>query len=1065
MAATKNYHTGNGSTTEYSFTFPYLNLSDIKVKLDGVTTTAYTLKPTNNPTIVNFTSAPANNVPILIYRDTGVATANTVHAAGSAITATSLNNNQTQTLYALEELENSIEKGDIYNYANASHSNGSSAPTSPNEGDTWFDTVSGRSYIYYTDTDTSQWVETSPTNDPSAAPTVHNSDVTFLGDDYDVVWDKSDNAFEFEDNAKAKFGTGSDLLIYHDGSHSYIAEDSSGSGNLYIQSDANIILQNNDALGGGSADVFAKFTSGGSCEFYHNNVKKLETSSSGATLSGTLVADNLDIGTNVDIDGTCEADAYTVDGTALNEYIADTVGAMVTGNTETDITVTYDDADNTLDFVIGAISGTADVATHVTIVDNESTNEDNLIAFVEDATGAGNRGLETDGDFHYNPSTGTVSATIFKGDIDANDGDFDGTLEADAITIGGTALNTVIAGVTVTDATNAAHVSVADNESTNENNLVPFIEDASATGNVGLESDGNFYYNPSTGTVTATAFAGDITGACTGTATNATHVTVADNESTDENNLITFIEDTSATGNVGLESDGDFHYNPSSGTVTATIFKGDIDANDGDFDGTLEADAITVGGTALNTVIAGVTVTNATNATNATHVSVADNESTNEDNLIAFIEDASATGNVGLESDGDFHYNPSTGTVSATIFKGDVDANDGDFDGTLEADAITVGGTALNTVIAGVTVTNATNAAHVSVADNESTNENNLITFIEDASATGNVGLESDGDFHYNPSTGTVTATAFTGNLTGNVTGNASGTAATVTGAAQSAITSTGTLTGLTVTGDVFFDNGADAGKDILWDVSNDALDFADNVKARFGTGGDLEIFHDGTNSYLKDNGTGSIILASNSWIYWMNEAADETIIKAGANSQVELYYDDVLKLETTAIGVTVHDPARVDAPGVLKVDSGTGAADQVYIGFTYGGSDTAGGGIRRDGTSAGCELYSGSDRRIKKDIVDMPPTLSKINQVKLKSFGYKDELTGCGVGPIAQDLINVFPKKVTNTDDGTGDTVPDDVQPWTIGTNFTWELMKAVQELSAEVETLKTKVATLEGG
>ena len=59
----------------------------------------------------------------------------------------------------------------------------------------------------------------------------------------------------------------------------------------------------------------------------------------------------------------------------------------------------------------------------------------------------------------------------------------------------------------------------------------------------------------------------------------------------------------------------------------------------------------------------------ATNATNATHVSVADNESTDENNLIPFIEDASATGNVGLESDGDFHYNPSTGTVSATHFR------------------------------------------------------------------------------------------------------------------------------------------------------------------------------------------------------------------------------------------------------------------------------------------------------------------------------------------------------------------------------------------------------------
>ncbi len=108
--------------------------------------------------------------------------------------------------------------------------------------------------------------------------------------------------------------------------------------------------------------------------------------------------------------------------------------------------------------------------------------------------------------------TGNVTATTFVGNIDAVDGDFDGTLEADAITVAGTALATVIAGTTVTTATNANHISVADNESTNENNLVPFIEDASATGNVGLESDGDFTYNPSTGTVTATKFVGDGSG-------------------------------------------------------------------------------------------------------------------------------------------------------------------------------------------------------------------------------------------------------------------------------------------------------------------------------------------------------------------------------------------------------------------------------------------------------------------------------------------------------------------------------------------------------------------------
>ena len=134
-------------------------------------------------------------------------------------------------------------------------------------------------------------------------------------------------------------------------------------------------------------------------------------------------------------------------------------------------------------------------------------------------------------------------------------------------------------------------------------------------------------------------------------------------------------------------------------TITGTATMADLDiSGDVDVDGTLEADAITVNGTALNTVIAGVTVTNATNATNSSHVLVTDNENTNEENLIAFVEDAtSSTGNVGLEMDGNLTYNPSTGTVTSTIFKGNIDAVDGDFDGTLEADAITLNGTPVTT--------------------------------------------------------------------------------------------------------------------------------------------------------------------------------------------------------------------------------------------------------------------------------------------------------------------------------------------------------------------------------
>ncbi len=185
--------------------------------------------------------------------------------------------------------------------------------------------------------------------------------------------------------------------------------------------------------------------------------------------------------------------------------------------------------------------------------------------------------------------TGNVTATTFVGNIDAVDGDFDGTLEADAITVAGVALSTVIAGTTVTTATNANHISVADNESTNENNLIPFIEDASATGNVGLESDGDFTYNPSTGTVTATVFVGAFTGnvtgnasgssgSCTGnsatatTATTATNVTAAD-ESSDTTCFPLFV--TAATGDLPPKTGSNLAFNSSNGTLTATAFAGD----------------------------------------------------------------------------------------------------------------------------------------------------------------------------------------------------------------------------------------------------------------------------------------------------------------------------------------------------------------------------------------------------------------------------------------------------------------------------------------------------------
>ncbi len=158
------------------------------------------------------------------------------------------------------------------------------------------------------------------------------------------------NNVQLLDNDVLKIGTGTDLQIYHESStgHSWVKE--SGSGSLIFASNA---VEIKNAAG---TEFQIKATADGAVDLYYNNSKKFETTLSGATLTGTLVADDLDISTNVDIDGTLEADAYTVNGTALNEYIADTVGSMVSSNTETNITVTYEDSDNTLDFVIGTLN-------------------------------------------------------------------------------------------------------------------------------------------------------------------------------------------------------------------------------------------------------------------------------------------------------------------------------------------------------------------------------------------------------------------------------------------------------------------------------------------------------------------------------------------------------------------------------------------------------------------------------------------------------------------------------------------------------------------------------------
>ena len=109
----ENLYTGNGSTTNYSFTFPYLDEPDIKASLDGVVTTnfrllnATTVQFVNNTT-ANTPTAPGNGVAIRIYRETAYENPKATFYPGAAIRAGDLNDNTLQNLYVNQESNDKV---------------------------------------------------------------------------------------------------------------------------------------------------------------------------------------------------------------------------------------------------------------------------------------------------------------------------------------------------------------------------------------------------------------------------------------------------------------------------------------------------------------------------------------------------------------------------------------------------------------------------------------------------------------------------------------------------------------------------------------------------------------------------------------------------------------------------------------------------------------------------------------------------------------------------------------------------------------------------------------------
>jgi hypothetical protein len=107
--------------------------------------------------------------------------------------------------------------------------------------------------------------------------------------------------------------------------------------------------------------------------------------------------------------------------------------------------------------------------------------------------------------------------------------------------------------------------------------------------------------------------------------------------------------------------------------------------------------------------------------------------------------------------------------------------------------------------------------------------------------------------------------------------------------------------------------------KDMRWE---------DSVKAKFGAGSDLQIYHDGTNSFIVDAGTGDLLnYFSNEWKV-IKYGSSETCIEATSDGSVDLYYDNNKKFETTSTGVDITGNIAADTfVSIQGVDTGNPSA------------------------------------------------------------------------------------------------------------------------------------------
>ena len=229
----------------------------------------------------------------------------------------------------------------------------------------------------------------------------------------------------------------------------------------------------------------------------------------------------------------------------------------------------------------------------------------------------------------------------------------------------------------------------------------------------------------------------------------------------------------------------------------------------------------------------------------------------------------------------------------------------------------------------------------------------------------------------------------------------------------------------------------------VTGEITADGLSLGDNAKALFGAGDDLEIYHNGSNSYITDTGTGNLFVGGSSYVDIGNGVTGlggQTYARFNVSGACQLNYNGVDKLKTISTGANIT--------GSLGINTTSPQEELHVVG---------------DIIATGNITAFFSDERLKDFQGTIPDALDKVNSLNGYYFTPNDTALGLGVedkgvevGISAQEVEAVLPEIVTDSAVGEGyKTV------WY--EKLTPLLIEAVKELTGKVDNLEARLKELE--